>query len=83
MTSSLVCVLSYAPLQRRWGTIDHMLALLVLDELKMLQSGDDVVCLDGRHVAQAFDADAAFVIPQHLQSSYSALTMACIIGRPK
>ena len=60
-----------------------MLALLVLDELKMLQSGDDVVCLDGRHVAQAFDADAAFMIPQHLQSSCPALTMARMIRRPK
>ena len=34
-----------------------MLALLVLDEVKVLQGGDDVVRFDGGHLAQVLDGD--------------------------
>ena len=44
-----------------------MLALLILDELEVLQSGNDVIRLDGGHVAEALDADAAFMVSKYLR----------------
>jgi hypothetical protein len=45
---------------------DDVLPLLVLDEVEVLQRGDDVVGLDHGQVAQLLDADAALALAQDL-----------------
>lgn len=53
------------------GGADDVLALLVLDEVEVLQRADDVVRLDGRQVAQLLDGDAPLALLQHLQGGAS------------
>ena len=51
----------------RGSRADDVLPLLVLYEIQMLQRADDVICFDGRHVAQLLDGNAALTRLKHLQ----------------
>ncbi len=45
-----------------------MLALLILDEIEMLQSADYIFHLDGCHLTQLLQADGPLIVLQHLRS---------------
>lgn len=51
----------------------HVLPLLVLDQVQELQRADDVVRLDRRDVAQLADADRALALAQHLRPAQRAV----------
>eukprot|EP00238_Polyblepharides_amylifera_P002800 CAMPEP_0196582624 /NCGR_PEP_ID=MMETSP1081-20130531/39787_1 /TAXON_ID=36882 /ORGANISM="Pyramimonas amylifera, Strain CCMP720" /LENGTH=121 /DNA_ID=CAMNT_0041903243 /DNA_START=184 /DNA_END=545 /DNA_ORIENTATION=- len=44
-----------------------MLPFLVLDEVVVLQRGDDVVGFDGRHLAEVFDGDGSLALLDDVQ----------------
>ncbi len=46
---------------------DDVLALPVLDQIERLQRADDVLRLDGGHLAHVLDRNVAPVLPQYLQ----------------
>jgi hypothetical protein len=47
---------------------DDVLALVVLDEVEVLERGDDILCLDRGALAKLFDADAALPVAQELRN---------------
>ena len=53
---------------------DDMLSLPVLDQIERLQRRDDIVRLDGRHVADVLDGKIALVLSQNLQEHASPVT---------
>ena len=44
-----------------------MLSLPVPDHVKVLHRGDDILWLDGRHLAQVLDADITLVLDKNVQ----------------
>ena len=73
--------LPQVPLHELGRRADHVLALLVLDELQTLERRDDVVLHDGRHVAQLLDGDGALVVLQDGQDR--ARPVAVVAHRPQ
>ena len=51
-----------------WRSADDVLALLVLDEIEVVEGADDVIRLDHGGCAEVLNADAALLLLQHLQS---------------
>ena len=60
--------------QQGGGCTDDMLPLLVLDQVEVLQCGQDIVHLDAGCLAQLLDGDGGGVGPQDLQMQQRCIT---------
>lgn len=65
---------------------DHVLALPVPEEVEGLQGADDVLGLDGRHVADQADRQLSLVVPQDVHQHVrpvAATSSFWVVGAPR